>query len=66
MKNAVNYGAPSRNSRQAEERGSADQGIALTGIKDRADAPSITFSGVILRALDARPQNEDQIRGLSS
>ena len=26
----------------------------------------ITFSSVILRALENRPQNEDQIRGLSS
>lgn len=66
MKNAVKNGAPSSCNRQEAERGSADQGIALTGIKARADAPSITFSGVILRALDARPQNEDQIRGLSS
>lgn len=26
---------------------------------------NITFSSVILRALDARPQNEDKIRGMA-
>lgn len=58
-------GAPAPQNRQVTGWGSADQGIALTGKKARADSPSITFSGVATRALENRPENEDRLRGVA-
>lgn len=48
-------GAPSTTTAKYEVR-SADK---------HSPSQDITFSSVILRALDARPQNEDKIRGFS-
>lgn len=41
--------------------GSANMNYSSGSIK----VSSLTFSGVILRALDNRPQNEDRLRGIA-
>ena len=43
--------------------GSAKQDYSSRSIKV-GSSQSATFSGVILRALDNRPQNEDRLRGM--
>jgi len=64
MKNAVNNGAPTSKSRQAStERGSAKMSYSSGSIKISSQNP--TFSGVILRALENKPENEDRIPGMA-
>ncbi|MFA5407706.1 MAG: hypothetical protein WC343_02930 [Bacilli bacterium] len=61
MENTPKNGAPTS---AAKHRGeSAKQDYSSRGIK--ASLQSATFSGVILRALDARPDNEDRLRGIA-
>ena len=58
MENTPKNGAPTS---AAKHRGeSAKMNYSSRSIK----VSSLTFSGVILRALDNRPQNEDRLRGI--